>query len=112
MTTLLRRRPADAQDAELRVFCKDPSRYLASRHRRFRAVVAMSATLEPLDFFADVLGLARLPRHASCAYPSPFPREHRRLVIAPSLSTRYRDREGSLPAACQRMAPRIALALP
>lgn len=106
MTALLRR---SATDTELQILCKDPSRYLASRHRRFHAVVAMSATLEPLDFFADELGVSRLRRFESCAFPSPFPAQHRALVVDRSLSTRYRDRDRSLPEACRRMAALAAL---
>ncbi|MFH2008718.1 MAG: ATP-dependent DNA helicase, partial [bacterium] len=108
MTTLLRR---SATDTELKVFCKDPARYLASRHRQFQAVVAMSATLEPLDFFADVLGVSRLRSWASCAFPSPFPRENRLLVVDTSVSTRFRDRDAALPTVCARVG-RIAACRP
>jgi len=108
MTTLLRR---STTDVELKVFCKDPARYLASRHRQFQAVVAMSATLEPLDFFADVLGVSRLRSWASCAFPSPFPQEHRLLVMDTSVSTRFDDRDAALPAVCTRLG-RLAAARP
>jgi DNA excision repair protein ERCC-2 len=101
MTALLRR---STEDTELKIFCKDPSRYLASRHRRFHAVVAMSATLEPLPFFADELGLSRLPRWERCAFPSPFPAAHRRILVDTSVSTRFRQRDQSLPGMCTRVA--------
>jgi DNA excision repair protein ERCC-2 len=105
-TTLLRR---SAETTELQILCKDPSRYLASRHRRFHSVVAMSATLEPLDFFADELGVSRLRSFECCAFPSPFPPENRAIVVDGSLSTRFRDRDRSLPEACRRMAKLAAL---
>ncbi len=97
MTCLLRR---SLTDAELKVFCKDPSRHLASRHRRFKAVVAMSATLEPLDFFADTLGISRLRNWTSCAFGSPFPAANRLLAVDTSVSTRFKDRDEALPEVC------------
>jgi DNA excision repair protein ERCC-2 len=108
MTSLLRR---TATDTELKVFCMDPSRHLASRHRRFSAVVAMSATLEPLDFYADVLGISRLRNWTSCAFGSPFPRAHRLIAVDTSVSTRFADRDAALPEACRRMG-RLALLRP
>jgi DNA excision repair protein ERCC-2 len=108
MTHLLRR---SVTDTELKIFCKDPARHLAARYRRFAAVVAMSATLEPLDFYADVLGLSRLQRWTSCASGSPFPRENRLLAVDTSVSTRYAERDAALPEACRRMG-RLALLHP
>jgi DNA excision repair protein ERCC-2 len=106
MTALLRRTP---DEVELEVFCKDPARYLAACHRRFDAVVAMSATLEPLAFFADVLGVSRLRSFASCAFPSPFDPANRCLVVDTSVSTRYARRMAELPGACRTMAALAAL---
>lgn len=100
MTSLLRRTKVDT---ELKIFCKDPSRHLASRHRRFKAVVAMSATLEPLDFYADVLGISRLRNWTSCAFGSPFPEAHRLIAVDTSVSTRFTDRDASLPEVCRRL---------
>lgn len=100
MTSLLRR---SVTDTELKVFCKDPSRHLASRHRRFKAVVAMSATLEPLDFYADVLGISRLRNWTCCAFGSPFPRAHRLIAVDTSVSTRFADRDAALPEVCRRL---------
>jgi len=105
MTALLRR---SATDTELKIFCKDPSRHLASRHRRFKAVVAMSATLEPLDFYADVLGISRLRNWTSCAFGSPFPEERRLIAVDTSVSTRYTDRDAALPEVCRRLGRLVA----
>jgi DNA excision repair protein ERCC-2 len=105
MTSLLRR---STTDTELKIFCKDPARHLATRHRRFKAVVAMSATLEPLDFYADVLGISRLHNWTSCAFGSPFPKANRLLVVDTSVSTRYADRDAALPEVCQRIGRLVA----
>ena len=53
--------------------------------------VAMSATLEPAAYFERVLGFAGMhPLRVSL--PSPFPPEHREVVIVPSVSTTWRER--------------------
>ncbi len=77
--------------AVLQINCLDPSRYLAGTIKDYFAAVAMSATMEPLDFYMDVLGMNRRV-HAGCAFPSPFPPSNRLLVVDESVSTRYEDR--------------------
>ena len=68
----------------LKVLCKDPSRQLARRLRACGGSVAVSATLEPLPFYRDVLGFA--PDAALSAFPSPFdPAQRRILVLDPGL---------------------------
>ena len=78
-------------DGILKIICCDPSRLLARRLRGFHASIAMSATLEPLEYFRDVLGFSR---HASklLSVPSPFPPENRLFLVADNISTRYKDR--------------------
>lgn len=78
------------------IVCVDPSRSLEAVHRRAAGTIAMSATLSPLEYFNDVLGLARLDPVLSCA-PSPFPREHREIVIVPTVSTTFRERDAHAP---------------
>ena len=72
-------------------FCTDPSHQLAERYDCGIAAILFSATLTPSRYFIDVLGGG-----ASCKYlalPSPFPRENMLLLIADSISTKYKDRE-------------------
>jgi Rad3-related DNA helicase len=80
----------------LGIVCVDPSRRLESIHRRAHGTIAMSATLSPLDYFCDVLGLSRLEPILTSA-PSPFASEHREVMVVPSVSTTYRERERSAP---------------
>ncbi len=75
----------------IRAVCLDPSRPLADRMARFSSVVAMSATIEPLEFFEDVLGFPR-QRTRRVRFPSPFPRENRGVFIEPRIATTFRRR--------------------
>jgi DNA excision repair protein ERCC-2 len=75
----------------LRILCKDPSRQLARRLEGFHSVVAMSATLLPMEFYRQMLGFES-GRTDVAVYPSPFPRENRKIFVVPSVSTTYRRR--------------------
>ena len=90
------------------VLCVDPAEYLSRCHGRAAGTVAMSATLEPLGYFADALGLAARQGSAlagnsqmisplamsplAIAVESPFPAENRCVVVVPDVDTRYRER--------------------
>ncbi|MBN1350074.1 DEAD/DEAH box helicase [candidate division KSB1 bacterium] len=83
-----------SQDAtRLKILCKDPANQLQKRLDGFYAVIAMSATLEPLAFYRDVLGFPADANHQS--YPSPFPPGNQKIIVDPSVSTRFRDRPRS-----------------
>ena len=75
----------------LKIVCKDPSRQLALRLEGFHSVIAMSATLAPMEFYRQVLGFAS-ERTDQVSFPSPFPKENRRIVVVPTVSTTFRAR--------------------
>lgn len=79
------------QGVVLQIHCLDPARYLARILSLFGGVVGMSATMEPLGFYEDVLGFV-YRSHARCAFPSPYPPENRVFVADVSVSTRYQKR--------------------
>jgi len=83
-----------AGGGSLNILCKDPSRQLGVRLDECYAAVGMSATLMPLTFYRDVLGFDR-DRTRLVALPSPFPKEHLRVLVAGDISTRYRHRPRS-----------------
>lgn len=85
---------ADARrGAGIGVACVDPAHELARCHRAAAGTVIMSATLAPVGYFCDVLGLAGLdPVIASVG--SPFPVANREVVIVSSVSTAFRRRDG------------------
>ena len=75
-------------------FCADPSSLLDERFSYGRAAVLFSATLIPPGYYMSVLGGGENRKYI--ALPSPFPRDNLLLLIADDISTRYKDREGSL----------------
>jgi DNA excision repair protein ERCC-2 len=76
---------------KLKIFCKDPSRYLGRIFDSAHATVALSATLEPFDFYRQTLGFPR-DRTAELSLPSPFPRENRKIVVIPEVDTTWKRR--------------------
>ena len=75
----------------LKVFCKDPSRFLGEIFDSAHATVALSATLEPFEFYRKTLGFPE-NRTAELSLPSPFPRSNRKIVIVPQVDTTYKRR--------------------
>jgi DNA excision repair protein ERCC-2 len=75
----------------LKIFCKDPSRFLGKVFDSAHATVALSATLEPFDFYRRTLGVPP-DRTAELSLPSPFPRENRKIVVVPEVDTTWKRR--------------------
>jgi DNA excision repair protein ERCC-2 len=78
----------------LKIVCMDPSARLAERLAGFHSVIAMSATLEPMDFYRQLLGFPP-DRTDQLSLPSPFPSENRKIVVMPQVSTTFRYRAGN-----------------
>jgi DNA excision repair protein ERCC-2 len=75
----------------LKIFCKDPSRFLGEIFESAHATVALSATLEPFEFYRKTLGFPP-NRTAELSLGSPFPRGNRKIVIVPDVDTTYKRR--------------------
>ncbi|HVT44886.1 MAG TPA: ATP-dependent DNA helicase [Thermoanaerobaculia bacterium] len=88
---------------KLKIFCKDPSRFLGEIIDSTHATIAISATLEPFEFYRTTLGFPR-DRVAELSLPSPFPRENRRVAVIADVDTTYKARG----AHYGRIAERIA----
>jgi DNA excision repair protein ERCC-2 len=76
---------------KLKIFCKDPSRFLGRIFDSAHATIALSATLEPFDFYRRTLGFPN-DRTAELSLPSPFPRHNRKIVVIPQVDTTYKRR--------------------
>lgn len=83
------------QNMSIRFFCMDPSSYIAQSLALGRASVLFSATLHPLPYYRDTLG----GNEKSKLYQvdSPFSHNHLGLYIADGISTKYAQRQQSLP---------------
>jgi DNA excision repair protein ERCC-2 len=76
---------------KLKIFCKDPSKFLGKIFDSAHATVALSATLEPFEFYRRTLGFPE-DRTAELSLPSPFPRDNRKIVVIPEVDTTYKRR--------------------
>lgn len=76
---------------KLKIFCKDPSRFLGKIFDSAHATIALSATLEPFDFYRKTLGFPA-DRTTEISLPSPFPRSNRKIVVVPEVDTTFRKR--------------------
>ncbi|CAK7046157.1 ATP-dependent DNA helicase [Tissierella sp.] len=80
-----------SKDLVLKLYCVDPSYLLREALSRGRSSILFSATLTPLDYHMDILG--GKDGDYNIKLSSPFPRENLCLMVANSISTRYKDRE-------------------
>jgi DNA excision repair protein ERCC-2 len=81
----------ETEDQAIKIICKDPSKQLAERLEGFQSVIAMSATLAPMEFYERMLGFDP-ERTDRLSLPSPFPRENRKIIVVPNVSTTFRYR--------------------
>ena len=86
---------AEGASTRLKIVCVDSAQQLRKVNERYRSVIAMSATLSPMEFYRDVLGFDRDTE--LLALPSPFPPENRRILIVPEVSTAYQQRARHFP---------------
>jgi DNA excision repair protein ERCC-2 len=76
---------------KLKIFCKDPSRFLGRIFESAHATIAQSATLEPFDFYRKTLGFPT-DRTTELSLPSPFPRTNRKIVVVSDVDTTFKQR--------------------
>lgn len=76
---------------KVKIFCKDPSRFLGDIISSAHAVIAISATLQPFEFYQTMLGFPS-KRTATLSLPSPFPRDNRKIVVIPEVDTTWKER--------------------
>ena len=76
----------------VKITCCDASAMLKDRYDDYEQVVGFSATLKPFEYYAQLSGLDPVTVKTA-EFPSPFPKEHRKLLIIPQISTKYSDRE-------------------
>lgn len=92
----------------LRLLCRDPSRLLGPLFKKLAGAVCMSATLSPPDFYRSMFGLSD-ENSLTAAFPSPFPPERRQVLVAPTVSTTYRNRARDREATAALISEAIAV---
>ena len=80
-------------DVRAKLLCVDPSALLNRALSRARGAVLFSATLTPLHYYKEILGGRE--QDETLRLPSPFDPDRLRLLLCSTVSTAYRDREGS-----------------
>ncbi len=81
----------DPAGGMVKITCCDASAMLKDCYAGFEQVVGFSATLKPFVYYARLSGLD--PEVVKTReFISPFPREHRKILIIPQISTKYADR--------------------
>lgn len=81
-------------NVEFKFFCLDASEFISSSLNRIKGSILFSATLQPLDYFIDTLGGNKIT-DPTLLLPSPFPADNLRILVAPNVSIRYKDRENT-----------------
>ena len=82
----------DPDGAErLKIFCRDAARFVGEVLEGSAGALAMSATLEPFEFYRDLLGFDSR-RTDELYVPSPFPPENRLVLAIDGVDTTYRRR--------------------
>ena len=81
-------------DIKIHLFCLDASYFIASMTNRLKGSVFFSATLSPIEYFIDTLG-GNKDSDPTLILPSPFPQSNFKLMVAPKVSVKYKNREGS-----------------
>lgn len=80
-----------AASGKIKIVCCDPSDHIGNITNKFHSVIAMSATLDPVTYYRDILGFPENNTQLS-EVSSPFSTRNRQIVILPHISTYYRDR--------------------
>lgn len=91
----------------LKIVCKDASRMLAERLAGFHSVIAMSATLEPMEFYEKMLGFDS-ERTDRLSLPSPFPAANRKVLVHHKISTAFRHRGANYDKIAEVIATTVA----
>jgi len=78
----------EGKNPRIEAFCLDPS-IGAEIIKHFHSSIHMSGTLEPLEEYRDSLGLSEDTELV--AYPSPFPRENRKVLFVKDVTTKYSE---------------------
>lgn len=80
-------------DIKLKLFCLDPSELIAEALKRGKSAVFFSATLNPMDYFYDILGGDETSLKISLT--SPFPGRNLEVMINNRICTKYKIRENT-----------------
>ncbi|MDY4848851.1 MAG: helicase C-terminal domain-containing protein [Bacilli bacterium] len=79
---------------DIHLFCQDASIFIDGCLEKNKGAVLFSATLEPFDYYVETLGGNK--DHPRILLPSPFDKNNFKLIVAPKVSIKYKNRNQSL----------------
>ena len=77
----------------INLYCVDPSRLLGKGLERSKSSLFFSATLAPINYYQQLLGVS--PTSQFVDLPSPFPHENQGVFVVKDIATNFKQREGS-----------------
>lgn len=80
---------------EVQYSCLDPQVSTKTPLNDSHASIMMSGTLTPQSMYVDLLGLEK-EKNNTVAFESPFPEENRELLMVPTVTTKYKERDDSM----------------
>ena len=91
------------EDIRVKLYCLDPSELISKRLLRGRGAVLFSATLTPIEYFADLLDYGDAGR-VTLELESPFERKNLFVAAMDKISTCYSDRANTIFQAAEVIA--------
>jgi len=92
----------------LKITCCDASEQLRDCLKEFEHAVAFSATLKPFEYYRQLCGFPA-DKVQTVEFSSPFPKDHRKLLVIPQVSTKYNDRDRNYPKIAEAIERIIAV---
>ena len=82
------------EEVDIHLYCVDASAFIGRTMKQVKATVLFSATLQPINYYIDTLGGSR-SEDKKLILPSPFPIDNLKILVAPKVSVKYKNREAS-----------------
>lgn len=92
----------------IKITCCDASEMLKKSYKDYAQVVGFSATLKPFDFYSQLSGM-KSKDLKTAEFVSPFPKDHRKLLIIPQISSKYSERTRNYPRIADAIAKIVEL---
>ncbi len=77
----------------IHLYCVNPARLLATGLARSKSTILFSATLTPINYYQQLLGVR--PDTHFVDLPSPFPQHNQAVFVVKNIATNYRQRSDS-----------------
>lgn len=89
----------DSKKIKLNLYCLDPSSLLKETFEKVRSRIVFSATLSPLEYYVEMLGGNN--NDPVLTLSSPFDPNNLKVIVAPTISVKYRRRDESYASVAQ-----------